>query len=65
MPNLISDPDFEGFDGIYVGDKDGTSLPPNEIDFSRIIPYMKANNKQFSDLTPEEIEQFKFKTAQK
>lgn len=60
MANVISDPDFEEFDGIFVGDKSDTSLPPNEIDFSRIIPYMKANNKQFADLNPEEIEQFKF-----
>ncbi len=58
---IIPDPDFEGFDGIFVGSKDGTALPPNNIDFSKIIPYMKANNKSFYDLSPEEIEMFKFK----
>ncbi|MBR2284478.1 MAG: hypothetical protein IJ874_08710 [Ruminococcus sp.] len=58
---IIPDPDFEWFDGIYVGSKDGTTLPPNKIDFSKIIPYMTANNKSFNDLSPEEIETFKFK----
>ena len=58
---IIPDPDFEGFDGIYIGSKEGINLPPNEIDFKRIIKYMKTNNKEFQDLTPEEIEMFKFK----
>ncbi|HRR75979.1 MAG: hypothetical protein IKI56_05760 [Ruminococcus sp.] len=58
---IIPDPDFEEFDGIFVGSKDGTTLPPNNIDFSKIIPYMKVNKKSISDLSPEEIEMFKFK----
>jgi hypothetical protein len=58
---IISDPDFEEFDGVYVGSKDGTVLPPNEIDFAKIIKYMKTKNKSFQELSPEEIEMFKFK----
>ena len=30
------------------------------IDFASIIAYMKATGKQYSDLTKEEVEQFKF-----
>lgn len=46
---IISDPDFEEFDGVYVGSKDGTVLPPNEIDFAKIIKYMKTKNKSFQE----------------
>ena len=42
---IIPNPDFEEFDGIFVGSKDGTTLPPNNIDFSKIIVYNNVVNK--------------------
>lgn len=60
MSASFSEPDNNGFDGIYIGSKNESSLPPNDIDFASIIAYMKATGKQYSDLTKEEVEQFKF-----
>lgn len=61
MAEPITDPNFEGFDGIYIGDKNMSTLPPNEIDFSAIIAYMKETGKAFTDLSHEEIDRFRFK----
>ncbi len=59
MSKIIKDPDFEEFDGRYV---DNTFVaPPNVWDFTRLLQYMKENNKKFEDLSKKEIEQFRFK----
>ena len=61
MANVIPDPDFEGFDGIYAGSKDITFRPPpNKVMFSDLINYMKSSGKSFSDLTEEEIKRFTY-----
>lgn len=60
MTNVIPDPDFEGFDGIYAGSKDGLRLPPNEHDLPALGAYLDCTGKEFKDLTQEEIDQFKF-----
>ena len=59
MSEIIPDPDFEGFDGRYVDNS--IIAPPNEYDFSRMIRYANEKNKELTELSLEEIEQFKFK----
>lgn len=61
MKNLIPDPSFEEFDGIYAGSKNSDFImPPNEIDLSRIVKYMKETKKSFNELTEEEVNRFRF-----
>lgn len=59
MAGIIEDPDFTGFNGVYIGDKDSASHPQSDIDYNGIAKYMKANNKEYKDLTEEEIARFK------
>lgn len=59
MANVIPDPDFDGFDGIYVGSKSDLRLPPNEHDLSALGAYLDSTGKEFKDLTQGEIDQFK------
>ncbi len=59
MAGIIEDPDFTGFNGVYIGDKERPTSPKNDIDFNGIAKYMKANNKEYKDLTEEEIARFK------
>ncbi|MBR3419309.1 MAG: hypothetical protein IKG82_11515 [Oscillospiraceae bacterium] len=65
MTDIIPDPDFDGFDGIYVGTKDGYSPPPNNINYDTLGAYLRQTGKTFTDLSQEEVDRFKFKPAQK
>lgn len=58
MKNIILEPDFKGFDGVYAG---GINIePPTEkYNYTEMISYIKRNKKEFSELTPEEIKRFK------
>ena len=58
MKDLIPDPDYEGFNGVFVGDKSTIDLPPCNYDFSAACEYLRNNNKNFEDLTKEEINKF-------
>ena len=61
MKNLIPEPSFEGFDGIYAGSKsDDFIMPPNEIDFSSMVKYMRETKKSFNELSEEEVNRFRF-----
>ena len=61
MENLIPEPSFEEFDGIYAGSKSNDFvMPTNEIDFSSIVKYMRETNKSFNELTEEEKNRFRF-----
>ncbi len=61
MPDILPDPDFEGFDGIYVGSKETAfQAPPIEIDYPALLNYMRSLGKSFDELTQEEIEKFQF-----
>ena len=59
MKELIPDPDYEGFNGVYVGDKGTIDAPPCNYDISAACEYLRNNNKKFEDLTDEEINKFK------
>lgn len=59
MKNLIPDPDYEGFNGVYVGGKDIINAPPSNYDFPAVSKYLKDNNKSFNDLSDDEKKQFK------
>ncbi len=58
MKNIVPDPNFEEFDGVYAG---GINIePPTEkYNYTEMIRYMRENEKDFSMLTPEEINKFK------
>lgn len=58
MPQIIEDPSFEDFNGIYAGSKD-FSCPTKLYNYTEMIRYMKSKNKEFKDLTKEEIESFR------
>lgn len=47
------------WDAVWVEDR--PDLSPSDIDLTAICRYMRENNKEFEDLTPEEIEQFRIK----
>lgn len=57
MADVIPDPDYESFDGRYVDNS--FIAPPAEFNYALLGQYMRENNKEFKDLTPEELEQFK------
>ncbi len=59
--DYIPDPDYEGFDGVYVGDRNMLNPPPLNYDLSAMCEYMRKQNKRFEDLTEEEVERFKLK----
>ena len=59
MKHIIEDPDFDGWDGKYVDT--AVNVPSDDYDFSRLLRYMRKNNKRFEDLSKEEIEKFRFK----
>lgn len=58
MKNIIPDPNFKEFDGVYAG---GINVqPPKEkYNYTEMLRYMRENKKVFSDLTPEEINTFR------
>ena len=60
MINEITDPNFNGFDGIYAGSKDGPLLPPSNIDLSALGKYMQDTGKTYEQLSKQEVEQFRF-----
>ncbi len=55
---ILPDPDFKDFDGTFAG---GINIePPTETyNYTKMIQYMKENNKEFIDLTIEEINKFR------
>lgn len=56
MPDIIPDPDFDGFDGIYAGGEE--RLPPNRHDLSAIAAYLRKTGKKGTELTKEELDMF-------
>lgn len=52
----LADPDFEGFDGVYVGGKE--RLSPNVYKLNELARYLQDTHKNFSDLTDEEKKSF-------
>ena len=52
MPNVMPDPDFIGFNGVYVGGEE--RLPPNQYDLSGLAKYLRETGKKFADLTDDE-----------
>lgn len=57
MERIIPDPDFEEFDGIYVGDNENV-LPFSKYDLSKLGSYMREKNKLFNELSKEELKSF-------
>ena len=59
MPKcFILDPDFDSINGVIVGGS--KVLPLNQHDLSGIAKYIRSTGKAFAQLTPAEIEGFKF-----
>ena len=59
MPKcFIPDPDFDSFNGVFVGGS--KVLPLNQYDLAGIAKYICSTGKAFAQLTPTEIEGFKF-----
>ena len=57
--DIIPDPDYIDFDGIYVGSTETSSLVlENRHNLSGLSRYMKDNNKTFKELTEEELKTF-------
>lgn len=54
---IYPDPDFRGFNGAFAGGK--KVLPPNELNLAGIAGYMRSTGKNFSDLTPLELERYR------
>lgn len=59
----IPDPDFDGFNGVYVGGSQ--VLPPNQYDLAGIAKYIRSTGKDFSQLSADEIEGFKYTRKEK
>lgn len=59
MQHIIPDPDFEGFDGNFV-DNSIWNAPPNQYKLSEVANYLCETEKDFKDLSDEELENFKF-----
>ncbi len=57
MADYIPDPDFEGFDGVYLDPK-MSNAPPNEYNLSALAKYLRETGKQFKELTKAEKKQF-------
>ena len=55
---IIPDPDFEEFNGLFAG-APSEVLPPSEYHLTNLVRYLKKENKNFSDLSEEELNQFK------
>ena len=57
MADIIEDPDFNGFDGNFV---DNSFIGPKpEYNYTLLGRYMRKSNKEFKELSAEEIEQFR------
>ena len=55
---ILPDPDYEGFNGVYVGTKE-TINKPCEYNLSALLAYLRENNRELKELKPEELERFK------
>ncbi len=55
---VIPDPDFDSFDGMYIGTKGQPEFMP--YDLRALIAYARASKKEPSALTNEERERFRF-----
>ena len=55
---VIPDPDFKGFDGLYIG-VDESEISDVKYNIGAMCKYAKSKNKPLSNLTQEEIEKFK------
>ena len=53
MADYIPDPDYEGFDGVYLDPK-MSNVPPCRFDLSAIAEYMKKNSKSYDQLSEKE-----------
>ncbi|MBQ9228525.1 MAG: hypothetical protein IJ168_06785 [Eubacterium sp.] len=58
MKEIIEDPNYKEFDGIYCGTPELT-LDPSEYNLAMLARYMKENNIEFSDIPHETLEVFK------
>lgn len=56
--NIFNDPDFDGFDGIYVGSKINNAVMPSDITHKteKLFAYMRETGKQAKDISNEEME---------
>ncbi len=55
----VLEPDFEGFDGIYVGSKNlNEKIPQNSFDLQKVKNFLRKGN-DFSKLSQDEINEFK------
>ncbi len=56
---IIPDPDFEGFNGVFCGDNSfpRISMPPI-YNMGEIAAYLREHNKKGTELTKAEIKQF-------
>lgn len=55
---VIPDPDFEGFDGLYIG-VDESEISNVKYNIGAMCKYAESKNKSLSELTEKEIEKFK------
>lgn len=53
---FIPDPDYDGWDGTYIGVKNPPILTHN---LQKMLHYAEENNKSIMDLTEEETEMFR------
>ncbi len=57
--NIIPDPDFEGFDGIFIGAKKEKDNLADYYDIPGLVHYARDKGKPLKELTEEEIRKFK------
>ena len=57
---VIPDPDFKGFDGVYIG-VDESEISSIKYNIGAMCKYAKSEKKPLSKLTQKEIEKFKIK----
>lgn len=58
LMGVIEDPNFSGFDGLYIGVKED-SISDIKYNIGAMCKYARKEGKKLSDLTREEIEKFK------
>ncbi len=55
---IIPDPDFDGFDGIFVGSATDPPLPEVPVDYAALGRFMRETGKTYQDMTDEEKNRF-------
>ena len=60
MNNIMPEPDFDSFDGVYAGSNDSDYImPPTQYNLSALAEFMRKHEKKYEELSKDEIEQFK------